>query len=186
MSAHLRGRQSWVTGAVVLIAVAIVLVGSRGPHPRGHATPTASERVAASSVEVPEAPLAALGRPGAAEETFHEVARRPTAEVSALSERELMGTLRRLGHSDPAQTLALADAADERFGKSGDAAERAAARVRALTSLDRREHARAEAVRMTEEFPSSPFTSNVYRHMFVNPPTHPLERGFGKSSELDP
>ena len=38
---------------------------------------------------------------------------------------------------------------------------------------------------MEEEYPDSDWTRDVHRHMFVNPPTHPTERGYGKEYELE-
>ena len=96
-----------------------------------------------------------------------------------------MAKLRELGASNPVLTLKLAREGNQRFKHSIDAPERASDIVRALLNLDRREEARAEALKMEEEYPGSDWTSDVHRHMFVNPPTHPTERGYGKKYELE-
>lgn len=96
-----------------------------------------------------------------------------------------MAKIDELASSDPAQTLKLARDGNRRFRHSAAAPQRASHIVRALLNLDRREEAREEALKMEKEYPGSPWTDDVHRHMFVNPPTHPTERGYGKTKELE-
>ena len=36
---------------------------------------------------------------------------------------------------------------------------------------------------LLDDYPTSEWAQDVHRHLFVNPPTHPLERGYGKTLE---
>jgi hypothetical protein len=101
------------------------------------------------------------------------------------TEVEIMTKLRELGGSNPALTLELARQGNQRFKHGADAPERASDIVKALLNMDRREQARTEALKMEAEYPGSSWTDDVHRHMFVNPPTHPTERGYGKKYELE-
>jgi hypothetical protein len=107
------------------------------------------------------------------------------ARAAEHTEAEIMAQLRELSGSNPALTLELAREGNRRFKHSSDAPERASDIVKALLNIDRREEARTEALKMEEEYPGSSWTADVHRHMFVNPPTHPTERGYGKKYELE-
>ena len=97
-----------------------------------------------------------------------------------------METLRELRSSDPSLTLQLAREGNRRFKGSADAAERSWFIVKALSDLSRHDEARLEGRALVDEDRESRWAEDVYRHLFVNPPTHPFERGYGKKLESDP
>jgi hypothetical protein len=96
-----------------------------------------------------------------------------------------MSTLRDLRGSDPERTLALARDGNRRFPDSPDVAERSWVIVKSLSDLGRHDEARAEGRVLLERFRDTRWAEDVYRHLFVNPPTHPFERGYGKDLELE-
>jgi hypothetical protein len=108
-----------------------------------------------------------------------------SATPAALDERSLMTTLRELRGSDPERTLALARDGNQRFPNSPDVAERSWVIVKSLSDLGRHDEARAEGRILLERFRDTRWGEDVYRHLFVNPPTHPFERGYGKERELE-
>jgi hypothetical protein len=103
-----------------------------------------------------------------------------------LDEPALMDTLRELRASDPNLTLQLAREGNRRFPNSGKAAERSWFIVKALSGLGRHDEARLEGRELVDEYRETRWAQDVYRHLFVNPPTHPFERGYGKKLESDP
>jgi hypothetical protein len=103
-----------------------------------------------------------------------------------LDEAALMDTLRELRASDPNLTLQLAREGNRRFQNSGEAAERSWFIVKALSDLGRHDEARLEGRALVDEYRETRWAQDVYRHLFVNPPTHPFERGYGKKLESDP
>jgi len=109
----------------------------------------------------------------------------PLVAPSAPSESNLMAELRDLRATEPTRTLELARAANQRFSRSPDAPERSWYIVRALLDLDRRDEARAEALQMQRDYPGSTWSEDIYRHVLVNPGTHPAERGYGTTYELE-
>lgn len=102
-----------------------------------------------------------------------------------LDERALMEKLRELRGSDPELTLRLAREGNERFKGDADAAERAWFVVRALSDLGRHDEAKLAGRELLREYRGSEWAEDVYRHLFVNPGTHPAERGYGKQFELE-
>lgn len=96
-----------------------------------------------------------------------------------------MTELRDLLRVSPGRALELARSGSERFGDSADAAERSWVIVKALSELGRHDEARAEGKRLLERHRDTRWGEDVYRHLFVNPPTHPSERGYGKALEGD-
>jgi len=96
-----------------------------------------------------------------------------------------MERLHQLGPSDPSASLELAREGNRRFPSSPDAPERASIIVRSLSSLGRHPEARIEALEMERRYPDTEWTRDVHRHMFLNPPDHPAERGHGKTLELE-
>jgi hypothetical protein len=74
----------------------------------------------------------------------------------------------------------------ERFKDSACAAERSWFIVKSLSDLDRHDEAQLEGRALVEKYRETPWAEDVYRHLFVNPPTHPAERGYAKTLELDP
>ena len=94
-----------------------------------------------------------------------------------------MSELRQLRRASPERALELARAGNERFGDSADAAERSWIIVKSLSELGRHDEARAEGKRLLERYRDTRWGEDVYRHLFVNPPTHPFERGYGKTLE---
>jgi hypothetical protein len=97
-----------------------------------------------------------------------------------------METLRDLRDSDASLTLQLAREGARRFKNSADAAERAWFIVKALSDLGRHDEARLEGRALVDKYRQTRWAEDVYRHLFVNPPTHPFERGYGKKLELEP
>src|SRR6478752_861851 len=95
--------------------------------------------------------------------------------VTALDEPALMQKLRELRSTDPVLTLALAREGNERFKGSADAAERAWFVVKALTDLGRHDEARVEGRSLVDTYRDTRWAEDVYRHLFVNPGTHPFE-----------
>jgi hypothetical protein len=57
--------------------------------------------------------------------------------------------------------------------------------VRSLIDLGRRDAARAEARMLIDKYPTFDWAQDVHRHLFVNPPNSPAERGYGKTLELE-
>ena len=96
-----------------------------------------------------------------------------------------MTQLRDLSGSNPDLSLRLAREGNHRFKDSPDEAERWWYVVRSLMNLSRQDEARAEARILIDRYPASDWAQDVHRHLFVNPPTHPLERGYGKTLELE-
>ena len=103
-----------------------------------------------------------------------------------LDEAALMDTLRELGTTDPNLTLQLAREGNQRFKESAGVAERSWFVVKALSDLGRHDEARLEGRALVDHYRETRWAEDVYRHLFVNPPTHPFERGYGKKLELDP
>lgn len=159
-------------------------VAVTGDEPRVPPQPTSAQPVALPVALPPIArSVDASAQPNAAAAASSAAA--PAPRTTVFTEVEIMAKIDELASSDPAQTLKLARDGNRRFRHSADAPQRASHIVRALLNLDRREEAREEALKMEKEYPGSPWTDDVHRHMFVNPPTHPTERGYGKTKELE-
>lgn len=116
----------------------------------------------------------------------HRYGDAPNTEPALRDEPTLMAELRRLRSAEPARTLSLARQGIERFPNGEGAAERAWFVVKALTDLGRHDEARAEGRMLVERFQGTRFAEDVYRHLFVNPGTHPFERGYGQELESSP
>ncbi len=97
-----------------------------------------------------------------------------------------MRTLRELRGTEPELTLKLARDGNERFQDSPDAAERSWFIVKSLSDLGRHDEARVEGRVLVDKYRESSWAEDVQRHLFVNPATHPSERGYGKVLESDP
>ena len=97
-----------------------------------------------------------------------------------------MASLRELRGSDPSLTLRLAREGNQRFNDRAGVAERTWFIVKALSDLGRHDEARLEGRALVDEYRETRWAADVYRHLFVNPPTHPFERGYGKKLESDP
>ena len=148
------------------------------PSPRAVMSPSAPPEPA-----FPAPPLQLVSAPTAATAAPSTLA---SPDPALRDEPTLMATLRELRSSDPGRTLALARAGDARFPGGRDAAERAWFVVKALTDLGRHDEARLEGRALLERYRDTRWAEDVYRHLFVNPGTHPFERGYGKERELDP
>lgn len=96
-----------------------------------------------------------------------------------------MDTLRELRGSDPSLSLQLARQGNQRFKDGAGAAERAWFIVKALSDLGRHDEARLEGRALVDKHRETRWAEDVYRHLFVNPATHPSERGYGKKLESD-
>jgi len=122
----------------------------------------------------------------------HEAAREPTPAPAAsalpdpplLDEASLMARLRELRGSNPELTLKLAREAQARFENSPDAAEQSWFVVKSLTDLGRHDEARVEGQKLVKGYPGTRWAEDAHRHLFVNPATHPAERGYGKDLDL--
>jgi hypothetical protein len=145
------------------------------------------ERAAAGALTASPAASLSLAAPGLASvpATPSAAAPAPSLAPDALDERSLMLELRRLRGSNPPLTLRLAREGNERFAHSPDAAERSWFIVKSLSELGRHDEARAEGRILVERHRDTRWAEDVYRHLFVNPPTHPAERGYGKVLESD-
>lgn len=97
-----------------------------------------------------------------------------------------MNALRELRGSDASRTLRLAREGRERFQESADAAERAWFIVKALSDLGRHDEARLEGRALLESYRETRWAEDVYRHLFVNPPTHPFEGGYAQAPSSAP
>lgn len=95
-----------------------------------------------------------------------------------------MARLRELRSENPELTLALAREAQRRFKNSPDAAEQAWFVVKSLSDLGRHDEARLEGRKLVKDHPGTRWAEDVHRHLFVNPATHPAERGYGKDLDL--
>jgi TolA-binding protein len=102
----------------------------------------------------------------------------------ALDEASLMAKLRELRGSSPELTLALSRQAQARFKNSPDAAEQSWFVVKSLTDLGRHDEARVEGKKLVKDYPGTRWAEDAHRHLFVNPATHPAERGYGKDLDL--
>jgi hypothetical protein len=167
--------------AVLLAFVAFFAFRDAAPH-GGTALP------AKAAVATPSRPeLAAVAQAALPPALPTADAPAPTARAAPLfDEAALMNRLRELRGSDPNRTLQLAREGNRRFEDSADAAERAWFIVKALSDLGHHDEARLEGRMLVDKYGATSWAEDVHRHLFVNPPTHPLERGHGKDLELDP
>lgn len=173
------------TAVVAAVAVVVLVVALKLRADKPAASPPAVAEEAAPARPAPEPAAPVVNQPPPAAPAPPPVTARKPAGPPAMSEARLMDRLHELGSSDPEQSLALAREGNRRFKDSRDAPERASIIVKSLSSLGRHDEARTEALKMERDYPSSGFTQDVHRHMFVNPPTHPAERGYGKKYELE-
>jgi hypothetical protein len=169
--------------AVFLAFGAFFVLRDAAPHERN--APVSRTVIALPSNAEPA--LVARPRPATRRSPSAASAPVPTErDGSGLDEAALMATLRKLRGSDPTLTLQLAREGNQRFRNSGDAAERSWFIVKALSDLGRHDEARLEGRALVEEYRDTRWAQDVYRHLSVNPPTHPFERGYGKKLESDP
>jgi len=166
--------------AVLLAFVAFFVFRDAAPHggtalpaKAAVATPSRSELAVAQAALPPALPAVDAPAP-------------MVRAAPLLDEVALMNRLRELNGSDPNRTLRLAREGNRRFEGSGDAAERAWFIVKALSDLGHHDEARLEGRVLVDKYGATSWAEDVHRHLFVNPPTHPLERGYGKDLELDP
>jgi len=177
-----------VCAAIFLVALAgfFALRERSAPAPKPATKPVATQaepareppkvdRAAPEAVKVP----ALVASP-----TLSAAAPTELARAAALDEGSLMARLRELRGSNPELTLALAREARARFKNSPDAAEQAWFVVKSLTDLGRHDEARLEGRKLVKAYPGTRWAEDVYRHLFVNPATHPAERGYGKDLDL--
>jgi hypothetical protein len=101
------------------------------------------------------------------------------------TEAAVMTKLRDLSGTHPELSLKLARDGNREFANGPGEAERRWYVVRSLIDLGRRDEARAEARVLIDRYPTSDWAQDVHRHLFVNPPTDPAERGYGKTLELE-
>jgi hypothetical protein len=177
------------------LSVATLLLGwlafpARHERPRRAPRHAANEPPSAFSPEPtayttePELALAAKALPSPALDVGSASASAPT-NPPASSEASLMARLRELGSSDPELTLRLSRAGNERFKRSADAVERSWFMIKSLSDLGRQDEARAAGRDLLRDYPGTSWAEDAHRHLFVNPPTAPAERGYGKQLELE-
>ncbi|MES1188918.1 MAG: hypothetical protein ABUL60_34195 [Myxococcales bacterium] len=173
--------------AAVLLAGAVALIGLRKKPANALKSPEFAAAATSGTATSPAPGLvrgSAGGEPPSAS-SLAAASIAPSATPTPLDERSLMSTLRELRGSDPERTLALARDGNRRFPDSPDVAERSWVVVKSLSDLGRHDEARAEGRILLERFRDTRWAEDVYRHLFVNPPTHPFERGYGKDLELE-
>lgn len=173
--------------AAVLLAGAVALIGLRKkPENASKTREFAAAMSGAATSPVPGLVRGSTGGdPPSNAPAVAAASVAPPATPTPLDERSLMSTLRELRGSDPERTLALARDGNRRFPDSPDVAERSWVIVKSLSDLGRHDEARAEGRILLERFRDTRWAEDVYRHLFVNPPTHPFERGYGKDLELE-
>lgn len=168
--------------AYLAIAVAALLAGGAlllrhgKPAQTAEKAPTAASRAPLREPSFPSPPsreVRALKAP---------VASAAPTTIST-EEAAFMTELRDLLRVSPGRALALARSGEQRFGATAVAAERSWVIVKALSELGRHDEARAEGKKLVEGHPGTRWSEDVHRHLFVNPPTHPFERGYGKTLE---
>ena len=172
--------QSRAYGAIAvltLLAGGALLLRREKANTSGHVASAAPATAIAAAPSSPD--LAPTAEPSA-------VASAPVIQASAapsLDEASFMKELRTLRKASPGRALELARSGSDRFGDSADAAERSWIIVKSLSELGRHEEARAEGRKLVERYRDTRWGQDAYRHLFVNPPTHPSERGYGKTLE---
>lgn len=170
--------------AAVLLGLPAWLSSQTRPARPEKTAPTSAETIASASEVIHEPRHAAISSssPPAAVPSSSPP---PAASVPvALDESSLMARLRELRSENPELTLALAREAQRRFQNSPDAAEQAWFVVKSLSDLGRHEEARLEGRKLVKDYPGTRWAEDVHRHLFVNPATHPAERGYGKDLDL--
>jgi len=165
--------------AAVLLAGAVGLIGLRKKPALTLKTHESAAPAALASVTAAPARLS----PSLEATPLVSAAAAPSATPLGPDERTLMTTLRDLRGSDPSLTLKLAREGNQRFPNSPDVAERSWVIVKSLSDLGRHDEARVEGRILVERYRETRWGEDVYRHLFVNPPTHPSERGYGKELE---
>ncbi|MGC4086958.1 MAG: hypothetical protein QM756_03470 [Polyangiaceae bacterium] len=165
-------RNGLFLGAAALLALGVYL-SSRS------ASPPPKPTLGSTDLEAPTPPPAPVASAPASERAAMRLApsAEPVSPSATPSEPALMMRLRAEGPQNPALALSLARAGNARFPGSADAAERAWFVVRALSDLGRSAEAQSEARSMVDTYKDTSWALDVERHMLVNPPTHPEERG---------
>ena len=161
-----------ILGALVLIALLAILealaLRHKPPSAVDKQEPVAT--TAAGNLDTTPRSKPAMLAPDAASKGV--VLRRPPAGRDAdvpLTQAALLAKLHDLAASDPASSLRLAKEALARFPDSPDAPEFEWYIVRSLTSLQRFDEARKEAVLMIKKYPGTSWSSDVQRHVLSNP-----------------
>ena len=172
----------------------LVIAGMLVFHGQPQRAPTAAPLLADAPVPV-DAERAVLAVPAVLASTVVAPAAPPSqaasaaeprlASAPALDELSLLRKLRELRGSDPTLTLELAREGQARFKNGPDVAELSWFVVKSLSDLGRQDEASSEGRKLVHDFPGNSYAEDVYRHLFVNPPTHPSERGYGKGLELE-
>jgi hypothetical protein len=186
LSSRALPREAWIAVGTAIVAVLLAFVAFfafRHASPQARASSSSKAFAPApSAVPAAAAPPAAPAHPPPT-----PVPPAPTPrDAPLLQEAALMDSLRELGGSDPGRSLRLAREGNRRFKASADAAERAWFAVKALSDLGHHDEARLEGRALVAKYAGTRWADDAYRHLFVNPPTHPLERGYGKTLESDP
>jgi len=178
--------------AALISTLAFAVVGvtwlfwarSPGEPPRVPPELGASAPLAASAEpRVAPAVNVRLAEPSVAPRQTPSAASLSSAAPPALDEMSLLRKLRELRGSDPSLSLELAREGQARFKDGPDVAELSWFVVKSLSELGRHDEASVEGRKLVHDFPGNSFADDVHRHLFVNPPTHPSERGYGKTLE---
>ncbi len=167
-----------ILSATALLAGAALLITRETPSKAARNERTESSAARLAAAPTTPSPVASPALP----------APTPVASTPAKpapGEAAFMAELRDLLKASPGRAFELARSGSERFGDSAGAAERSWVMVKALSELGRHDEARAEGKKLLERYRDTRWGEDVYRHLFVNPATHPAERGFGKTLEGD-
>lgn len=171
-----------LTAAVLVLGLLGLVVLRKKPETSANPAPDAALTSASPTPPEPAAaPASAVARPA----TPLSASAPAPAASAALDEGSLMAKLRELRSTDPELSLQLARDGNQRFPNSPDVAERSWVIVKALSDLGRHDEARVEGRSLIEHYRDTRWAEDVYRHLFVNPGTHPFERGYGKELELE-
>ena len=158
-----------LTVIALLVGLGALALHRKHPSPAEKQAPVVATSPAAKLDATPRS-VPAMPAPDASSKGLAH--RRPPAGKDAgalLTEIALLAKLHDLAASDPALSLRLAKEALARFPDSPDAPEFEWTVVRSLSSLQRFDEARKEAVFMIKKYPGTSWSSDVQRHVLSNP-----------------
>lgn len=167
-------------GIVLVIAAGVLALRPRATDP---AQPERSPLGVSAPAEPPPSPDARPRNPMELQQLSHRVRTAALARADAAvsdkatgdenavpaDEAALMAKLHALGEMNPALTIRLARAGNQRNPDSADAPERAWMLVKAMVNQGRFDDARAEAAVMVEKYRGTSWASDIERHMQVHP-----------------
>jgi hypothetical protein len=175
----------WVSVAAVFLAFAAFFM-LRDDQPRERTTAAAERLIVARPPVVDAEPPTQPTTPTRIPQATSLARAAVPHDGRVLDEPALMATLRDLRGSNPELTLRLAREGNQRFKASAETGERSWFIVKSLSDLGRHDEARVEGRALVDKYWGTRWAEDVYRHLFVNPPTHPFERGYGQALEVEP